>query len=132
MFRQWHQKNNRRDENAVRKKFIQSAHNAVQRLNFALGKCRLPKLEAQQITYHRGFLKMNLTTDDNNEIDMSSSNRTIVGLKRSQKAVVSEVPRSNRTIVGLKQFLTVVEFLRAVQQSHHCGIETLAMALLWG
>jgi len=57
-----------------------------------------------------------------------SSNRTIVGLKpifadfmhRGQKG-------SNRTIVGLKRSYLVSPFLNLYrQQSHHCGIETFS------
>ena len=60
-----------------------------------------------------------------------SSNRTIVGLKPNQTlSVGAKLNCSNRTIVGLKRaFLLQDEWVIALQQSHHCGIET--MHCLW-
>ena len=56
----------------------------------------------------------------------SSSNRTIVGLKPVPLKLRSHCRScSNRTIVGLKHCLCCSHLSdSAMQQSHHCGIET--------
>jgi len=66
--------------------------------------------------------------------DGISSNRTIVGLKLPEMLVVSSITcRSNRTIVGLKPTkASIPERSTILQQSHHCGIETLASKLKRG
>ena len=62
---------------------------------------------------------------------VAGSNRTIVGLKPNTSPIkFSLVNGSNRTIVGLKQSQERLSAtLSAMQQSHHCGIETRAKGL---
>jgi len=60
---------------------------------------------------------------------LASSNRTIVGLKLLTSLLRWDTHYgSNRTIVGLKLGdINERAQLISVQQSHHCGIETLKL-----
>jgi len=63
---------------------------------------------------------------------VGGSNRTIVGLKPPSRQFANNfVNCSNRTIVGLKQWKKdAFPHGKLSQQSHHCGIETCIVVIL--